>query len=140
MGIFCLKAELKKLTKKDNDSDSDNDNDNNHENENEKEDLNEIEYKDLSQKRKLAEYLISSDYNIFKRHLSEVQNLNDEQFNELFEGNTDYKKFNVQNQKNFNQLVAKFDDNKDLIMKWYNKEDYYIFILEIWKPNIFFSN
>jgi len=140
MAIFCLKAELKKLTKKDNDSDSDNDNDNNHENENEKEDLNEIEYKDLSQKRKLAEYLISSDYNIFKRHLSEVQNLNDEQFNELFEGNTDYKKFNVQNQKNFNQLVAKFDDNKDLIMKWYNKEDYYIFILEIWKPNIFFSN
>ena len=100
----------------------------------------EIKYKDLSQKRKLAEYLISSDYNIFKRHLSEVQNLNDEQFNELFEGNTDYKKFNVQNQKNFNQLVAKFDDNKDLIMKWYNKEDYYIFILEIWKPNIFFSN
>ncbi len=32
MGIFCLKAELKKLTKKDNDSDSDSDNDNDNEN------------------------------------------------------------------------------------------------------------
>ena len=28
------------------------------------------------------------------------------------------------------------ENNKDLIMKWYNKEDYYNFTLEIWKSNI----
>ena len=93
-------------------------------------------YQDLPQKRKLAEYLISNDSNIFKRHLLEVQNLSDEEFNELFEGNTEYQNFNVQNKAKFTQLVAKFDDNQDLIIEWYNREDYYKFILEIWKPNI----
>ena len=28
------------------------------------------------------------------------------------------------------------ENTKDLIMKWYNKEDYYNFTLEIWKLNI----
>ena len=96
----------------------------------------EPEYQDLPQKRKLAVYLLSNDYAIFKRHLMEVQKLSDEEFNELFEGNTDYQKFNVKNQKEFNQVVQKFDDNKDLIMEWYNREDYYKFVLQIWKPNI----
>ena len=73
---------------------------------------------------------------MFKRHLSDVQKLNDEEFNELFEGNTDYKTFSVPNIKDFYQLVSKFDDNKDLIIQWYKEEKYYEFILQIWKPNI----
>ncbi len=93
-------------------------------------------YIDLPEKRKLAFYLISNDYNVFKRHLSEVQQLNDEEFNELFEGNTDYKAFSVQNLKDFLQLVSKFDDNKELLIEWYKEEKYYEFILQIWKPNI----
>ena len=91
---------------------------------------------DLPEKRKLAEYLISNDYNIYKRHLLEVQKLNDEEFNELFEGNTEYKNYTVSNLKNFIQLVQKFEDNQDLIMQWYNREEYYKFVSEIWKKNI----
>ena len=73
---------------------------------------------------------------MFKRYLSDVQKLNDKEFNELFEGNTDYKKFSVPNIDSFYQLVSKFDDNKDLIIQWYKEEKYYEFILQIWKPNI----
>ena len=53
-------------------------------------------YKDLPMKRKLAEYLLKNDLNIFKRHLEEVMNLEDEEFFQLFEGNTEYN-YNTQN-------------------------------------------
>ena len=90
---------------------------------------------DINKKRKLAEFLISSDINIFKRHLEEVRQLNDKEFNELFEGNTDFN-FNVENKKNFKQLVQKFEDNKELTIQYYNNEKYYEYVLLIWKKNI----
>lgn len=90
---------------------------------------------DINKKRKLAEFLISSDINIFKRHLEEVRQLNDKEFNELFEGNTDFN-FNVKNKKNFKQLVQKFEDNKELTIQYYNNEKYYEYVLLIWKKNI----
>ena len=90
----------------------------------------------LSKKRKLAEFLVSSDLNIFKRHLEDIKKLNDKDFNELFQGNTEFK-FNVANEKSFKQLVQKFEDNKDLISEWYDKEEYYNCISQIWRPNIF---
>ena len=92
-------------------------------------------YQDIPQKRKLAEYLLSHDINLFKRHLEEMKNLNDEEFNELFEGNTKYN-YTVSNKDGFRQLAQKFEDNKDLILEWYDKEDYYYCVLQIWKPNI----
>ena len=92
-------------------------------------------YKDLPMKRKLAEYLLKNDLNIFKRHLEEVMNLEDEEFFQLFEGNTEYN-YNTQNIKGFRQLAQKFEDNKDLTLEYYDKEEYYEYVLEIWKPNI----
>lgn len=92
-------------------------------------------FQDIEQKRKLAEYLLNSDLNIFKRHLPEVQKLNDEDFNELFEGNTEYK-FNTINERDFKQLAQKFQDNKELLLEFYSNEKYYSYILKIWRPNI----
>ena len=92
-------------------------------------------YQDIEQKRKFAIFLVSSDINIFKRHLEEVRQLSDEEFNELFEGNTDFN-FNVNNKKQFKQLVQKFEDNNDLIQDFYNKEEYYSCVLQIWRKNI----
>ena len=88
------------------------------------------EKNDLPQKRKLAEFLLNSDINRFKRHLAEVCKLSDEDFNELFEGNTKHK-FNVQNEKEFKELVQKFYENKDLLSEFHNNEEYYGFILQI---------
>ena len=96
------------------------------------------EKNDLPQKRKLAEFLLNSDINRFKRHLAEVCKLSDEDFNELFEGNTKHK-FNVQNEKEFKELVQKFYENKDLLSEFYNNEEYYGFILQIWRPNILYK-
>ena len=94
------------------------------------------ENEDLPKKRKLAEYLLSQDLNVFKKHLPEVRNLSDEKFYELFEGNTEYN-YNVKDEKGFRQLAQKFEDNKDLIYECYDKEEnYYKYALQIWKPNI----
>lgn len=92
-------------------------------------------YQDISQKRKLAEYLLSNDLNIYKRHLSDVKNFGDEEFNALFEGNTDYD-FKVPNKKGIIQLAQKFEDNQDLIIENYNKEHTYKWVLQIWRSNI----
>lgn len=90
---------------------------------------------DLPLKRKLAEYLLASDLNVFKKHLGEVRTLNDEKFNELFEGNTECI-YGVQDEKGFRQLAQKFDDNKDLIYECYEKEEYFKYASQIWRPNI----
>ena len=95
----------------------------------------ESKYQDIGQKRKMAEFLLGSDLNIFKRHLPEVKKLNDEEFNELFEGNTEYK-FNVSNEREFRQLAQKFQDNKEILIQFYGNEEYYSCILQIWRPNI----
>ena len=92
-------------------------------------------YQDVPQKRKLAEFLLSHEFNRFKKHLEEMKNLTDEEFYELFEGNTEYN-YSVSNKAEFRELAQKFDDNKDLIIEWYNREDYYNYVLQIWKPNI----
>lgn len=92
-------------------------------------------YPDISQKRKLAEFLISNDLNIFKRLLEQVKQLNDEDFYQLFKGNTKHN-FNVPNKKEFIQLAQKFDDNYDLISNFYNNEEYYDNMKKIWRLNI----
>lgn len=92
-------------------------------------------YQDIAQKRKLAEFLISNDLNIFKKLLIQVKQLSDEDFYQLFEGNTKHN-FNVPNKKEFIQLVQKFDDNYELISKYYNNEKYYDNMKKIWRLNI----
>ena len=37
--------------------------------------------------------------------------------------------------KEFKLLAHKFDDNHDFIIEFYNFEEYYEWILEIWRPN-----
>jgi len=92
--------------------------------------------KDLKEKKELAIFLIQNDYKIFSLHLDEVKNLNDEQFSNLFKGNTDYNNYKTSNPKGFLQLVQKFEDNYELISEWYSNKNYYNIILPIWKANI----
>ena len=92
-------------------------------------------YQDIAQKRKLAEYLLSNDINIYKRLLEEMKNLNDDEFYELFEGNTEYD-YSVSKKAEFKQLAQKFENNKELLLEYYDKEEYYNFVLQIWKSNV----
>jgi len=95
-------------------------------------------YSDIEQKKELAKFLLNNDIKIFKRHLDEVMNLKNEDFYELFEGNTEFS-YNTQNKREFKQLAQKFDDNKDLTIEYYNKTEYYEAVLSIWKPNILYK-
>jgi len=92
-------------------------------------------YQDIEQKRKFAEYLLSNDYNVWKAYLGEVKILDDEEFYELFNGNTEFN-YSSSRKKEFKQLAQKFEDNHDLIIEWYNNEEYWEWILELWKKNI----
>lgn len=89
---------------------------------------------DLNQKRKLAIFLVENDYKMYHSFLSEIKNMDDKEFKNLFEGNTNYK-FNNSSPR-FKELVQKFEDNYEFISEWYNKDDYYKYMLPLWKCNI----
>lgn len=56
----------------------------------------------------------------------------------LYEGDTKHN-YNVTNKKDFVQLAQKFDDNHDLVIEYYDKEEYYEMVLQIWRPNILYN-
>lgn len=89
---------------------------------------------DLSQKRKLAEYLLDRDINMLKKYLPKLRKLNNDDFRKLFEGDAKY--FKDKNEKELMQLAQKFEDNKDLLDNFLYDEQYYPFISEIWRQNI----
>ena len=95
-------------------------------------------YKDLPQKKKLAEFLVKNDYKIFRDCLDDMMTLEDEEFYQLFEGNTKYH-YNTKKERSFKQLVQKFEDNRELTFEYYEKEEYYDCVLVLWKTNILYS-
>ena len=93
-------------------------------------------YEDLPQKKKLVEYLFNDELKAYKKLLPEIKKFNDEQFNNLFEGKTDYLNFNVSDPKRFKSIVSKFEIHYDLLIEFYENEENYKYINEIWKSNI----
>lgn len=91
------------------------------------------------EKRKLAIYLVQKGQKKYLEFIPEIKNLNDEQFNNLFKGNTDYNNFNSSNPTHFKELVQKFGDHYDILSEFYDDEKYYPMILELWKANCFLN-
>ena len=89
----------------------------------------------IEQKRELAIYLAQNDYKRYQVFASEIKNLNDEQFTNLYKGNTDYDKFNSSDPKLFKEYVQKFEDNIDILEEWYDKKNYYTILAKLWKSN-----
>lgn len=92
-------------------------------------------YEDLNQKRKFVEYLLNKELKVFKQFISQIKNFNDEQFNALFEGNINYKNFNISN-ANFTTLVKKFETHNNLLNEFYENEEYYEYVFQIWYKNL----
>jgi hypothetical protein len=90
---------------------------------------------DLEIKRELAIFLAQNDYKKYQVFASEIKNLNDEQFTNLYIGNTDYNKFNSSNPALFKEYVQKFEDNIEIIDEWYDKKNYYTILAKLWKSN-----
>lgn len=55
------------------------------------------------QARELVNLLLSNDIKVYRKLLPEIENLNSEDFENLFNGNYNYE-FNVKNKKNFKNL------------------------------------
>ena len=94
-------------------------------------------YIDLKQKRKFVEYLFKKEIlNSFKKFLPEINNFNDEQFNELFQGNTNYQNFKTSDPKRFLSIVTKFEIHNILLEEFYGNEEYYEYAAKIWQKNL----
>ena len=91
------------------------------------------------QKRKLAIYLVQKGLKKYHDFLPEIKNLNNEQFNNFFKGNTDYNNFKSSDPKHFKELVQKFGDHYDILSEFYDDEKYYPMIFELWKANCFLN-
>ena len=99
---------------------------------------NEDNNSDLEKKKELAEYLILNGLFKFKILLEDVRGLNPEQFNKMFEGDKDYKSYNIPRDKesDFLQLVGLFEENKEITSKYYSQNKYYSIILDLWTNRI----
>ena len=93
---------------------------------------------DLEKKKELAEYLILNGLSKFKILLEDVRGLNPEQFIKMFEGDKDYKLYNIPRDKesDFLQLVGLFEENKEITSKYYSQNKYYSIILDLWTNRI----
>lgn len=90
----------------------------------------------LDKKREFALFLIENSNNFHKKHYNEVKQLKDEQFINLYKGNTDYKEFGSHDPKGFLDLVQKFQDNQELLSQWCGQKKYYEIVKVLWKMNI----
>ena len=91
------------------------------------------------QKRKLAIYLVQKGLKKYHDFLPEIKNLNNEQFNNFFKGNTDYNNFKSSDPKHFNELVQEFGNHYDILSEFYDDEKYYPMIFELWKAKCFLN-
>ena len=89
----------------------------------------------LQKKKKMAIYLVENYHQRYKVFVSTIKGFNDEQINNLFMGNTNYDKYNSSNPTLFIDLVQKFEDYYEITSEWYDNENYYSIISELWNSN-----
>ena len=88
--------------------------------------------------RKLIKFMLSEDP-LYHNSLNPILLFNDEQLENLFNGNNEYKNYpyhNIQNQKEFEFLLMKFEDHSNLLYEWYKDESKYDNLIKLWKRNL----
>lgn len=81
--------------------------------------------------RKLINFLLEYDIKIYKKLVPEINKLDSEAIEKLFNGDADYD-FNVKNQKIFKKLLDKFENFQNILEQWYKDEKYYEYIKILW--------
>ena len=84
---------------------------------------------------KLIKLLLSEDP-IYHKALNYIILFNEEELENLFLGNYEYKKFqyrNIQDQFLFKRLLYKFEDFNSILFEWYQDETKYDNLIKLWK-------
>ena len=93
---------------------------------------------DIIKARNLVKILFEED-NLYRTAWNYVKLFNDEQFQNLFIGNCEYKNYpyhNITNKRQFKFLLMKFEDFDSLLYEWYKDESKYDNLIKIWKSNL----
>lgn len=93
---------------------------------------------DFIKARKLVKLLISED-NLYKDSLNSILFFTDEEFENLFKGNIDYKNYpyrNIEDKIEFKNLLLKFEDYNSLLYEWYRDESKYDNLIKLWKSQL----
>ena len=93
---------------------------------------------DANKARKLVKFLLLED-KIYHKSLFPILLFNDEQLENLFKGNDEYKNYpyhNISNKVEFKYLLMKFEDHSDLLYEWYKDESKYENLIKLWKRNL----
>ena len=81
--------------------------------------------------RKIIMFLLENDVYDFKRWVPLIKKFNSEQIQKLFQGERDYN-YTAKNKAVFDNLVLKFDNFATILSKWYEKEENYQYIKQLW--------
>lgn len=81
--------------------------------------------------RKVIMFLLKDDTYDFKKWIPFIKKFNSEQIQKLFKGDTNYK-YPIKNKDIFKNLLQKFDNFEKLLIKWYEKEENFPYLKELW--------
>jgi len=85
--------------------------------------------------RKVIKFLLQDDEYNYRRWIPIIRNFNFEQIKNLLNGKNDENSSNIYNVSKpdiFNNLILKFENYSKIILKWYEKEDYYKYLKQLW--------
>jgi len=74
---------------------------------------------------------LSTDIKTYKKYLPQIKRLDSDAFKNMFQGNKEYE-YNIQNRYHFNLLLDKFNNFSTLLDEWYEEEDKYDYIRQLW--------
>ena len=88
-------------------------------------------YDSTKSARKIIDYLLEDDIDDFSRWLPFIEEFNSEQIENLLKGERNYE-YPIKNKDIFINLVLKFDNFEAITLKWYQKEENYKYLKQLW--------
>lgn len=93
---------------------------------------------DFKKAQKLVQLLLSEDY-LYKKSLEPILLFNEEQLENLFMGNDEYKDYPyylITDKIQFKNLLLKFEDFNNFLFEWYRDESKYDNLIKLWKSSL----
>ena len=90
---------------------------------------------EIGKAKLLVELCLSEDI-LYSKFLKSIQKLDDYSFEQLFKGNTKLNYKNIEKNKDFLNLLYKFEDYSPILYELHHKDKLYDEIIFLWKENI----